>query len=65
VTFTLRAPEMREVTFRVKPDELQRIKTGWMNRASAVSVESDDLGALRFDNLAYSSYLWSRVNWSE
>jgi hypothetical protein len=67
VTLTLRAPEMREVTFHLKPEELQRVKTGWMNRASAVSVESGspELCALRFDNLAYSSYLWARLNWSE
>jgi hypothetical protein len=65
VTLTLRAPEMREVTFHLKPEELQRIKTGWMNRASAVSLECGELGALRFDNLAYSSYLWARLNWSE
>lgn len=65
VTVTLRAPEMREVTFRVKPDELQRFKTGWKNRASQISVESEDIGALRFDNLAYSSYLWAQLKWSE
>jgi hypothetical protein len=44
----------------VKPGQLQRIKTGWMNRASTVSVESENLRALRFDNLAYSPYLWAR-----
>jgi hypothetical protein len=60
VKLTLRAPEMREVTFSVKPGQLQRIKTGWMNRASTVSVESENLRALRFDNLAYSPYLWAR-----
>ena len=65
VTFTLRAPEMREVTFRIKADELKRVKTTWMNRASAVSFESEELGALRFDNLAFSSYLWAQLNWSE
>jgi hypothetical protein len=59
VTLTLRAPEMREVTFHLKPDQLQRIKTGWLDRASMVNVESDGLCDLRFDNLAYSPYLWA------
>jgi hypothetical protein len=65
VTLTIRAPEMRERTFTVKAGQLQRIKTGWTNRASEVSVESDNLPALRFDNLAYSPYIWARVDWSE
>ena len=61
VTLTLRAPEMREVTFHFKPDQLSRIKTGWLDRASMVEVESDDLYDLRFDNLAYSPYIWGTV----
>jgi hypothetical protein len=61
VTLTLRAPEMREVTFHLKPDQLQRIKTGWLDRASMVTVESDGLYDLRLDNLAYSPYLWASV----
>jgi len=65
VTLTIRAPEMRERTFSLKAGQLQRIRTGWMNRASEVSLESDDLAALRFDNLAYSPYIWARVDWSE
>jgi hypothetical protein len=60
VKLTLRAPEMREVTFTLKPGQLQRVKTGWMNRASTVSFESENLPALRFDNLAYSPYLWAK-----
>jgi hypothetical protein len=65
VTLTLRAPEMRERSFTLKAGQLQRIRTGWMNRASEVSVESDHLSALRFDNLAYSPYIWARVDWAE
>jgi len=65
IVLTIRAPEMREVTFTLKPGSLQRINTGWMNRASTVSLEADSLSSLRFDNLAYSSYIWARVNWSE
>ena len=65
IVLTLRAPEMREVTFTLKPGQLQRIKTGWMNRASAVSLEADGLSSLRFDNLAYSPFIWARGDWSE
>jgi hypothetical protein len=65
ITLTLRAPEMREITFHLKPDQLQRIKTGWLDRASMVSIESDSLTSLRFDNLGYSPYLWGNVYRSE
>jgi len=65
VKLTLRAPEMREVTFTLKPGELQRLRSGWVNRISAVSLESENLPALRFDNLAYSPYLWARTDTSE
>jgi hypothetical protein len=65
VKLTLRAPEMREVTFTLKPGQLQRLRTSWMNRVSAVFLESENLPALRFDNLAYSPYLWARNDWSE
>jgi hypothetical protein len=62
VKLTLRAPEMREITFSLKAGQLQRIKTGWMNRASVVYFESEALSALRFDNLGYSPYLWARTD---
>ncbi|MGA8593239.1 MAG: hypothetical protein WB676_00715 [Bryobacteraceae bacterium] len=65
IMLTLRAPEMREVTFHLKPGQLERIKTGWADRASAVSVEAEGLSLLRFDNLAYSPYLWAGVNWPD
>jgi hypothetical protein len=64
VVLTLRAPEMREVVFHLKPGVLQRIRTGWKVRASKVVFESSGLGSLRFDNLAYSSYLWTKLNGS-
>jgi hypothetical protein len=65
IVLTLRAPEMREAVFHLKPGALQRIRTGWQIRASAVKFESSDLGSLRFDNLAYSSRLWTKLNGSE
>jgi hypothetical protein len=65
ITLTFRAPEMREVTFHLKPDQLQRLKTGWLDRASMVTLESDALSQLRIDNLAYSPYLWGNPYRSE
>jgi hypothetical protein len=62
VVLTLRAPEMREVVFHLKPGLLQRIETGWKVRASKVAFESSDLGRLRFDNVAYSSYVWTKLD---
>jgi hypothetical protein len=62
VTLTLRAPEMREVTFSLKAGQLQRIKTGWMDRASVVYFESESLSALRFDNLGYSAYFLAKTD---
>jgi hypothetical protein len=61
VTLVIRSPEIREITYHLKPDSLRRIRTGWMNRASAISFESEVLASLRFDNLAYSPYLWAQV----
>ena len=65
IALTLRAPEMREVTLQLKAGALQRVKTGWKNRASQITLEAEGLGRLRFDNLAYSPYLWTRLDWSE
>jgi hypothetical protein len=62
VTLTLRAPEMREVTFSLKAGQLQRIKTGWMDRASVVYFESESLSALRFDNLGYSAHFLAKTD---
>ncbi len=65
IALTIRAPEIREVTLVLKPGALQRIKTGWMNRASVISMEAEGLSNLRFDNLAYSPYLWAKGDHSE
>ncbi len=64
ILLTLRAPEVREAVFHLKPNALQRIRTGWKVRASKVAFESPNLGSLRFDNLAYSAYLWTKLNGS-
>jgi hypothetical protein len=65
IVLTLSAPEMREVFFRLRPGALQRLNTGWRDRASLLTLESDGLSNLRFDNLAYSSYLWTGLYGSE
>ncbi|HLY19274.1 MAG TPA: hypothetical protein VKR61_18740 [Bryobacteraceae bacterium] len=55
---TISSPETPAISFTLKPRELRRIKTGWMDRSSSVTLESDALPSLLFDNLAYSPYLW-------
>jgi hypothetical protein len=55
---------MREIVFHLKPGALQRIRTGWQIRASKIRFESQELGSLRFDNLAYSARLWTKLNGS-
>lgn len=65
IVLTVRAPEMHQVSFNLSPGALQRVQTGWKDRASVVTLEAQRLGALRFDNIAYSPYLWTRLDWSE
>ena len=62
VDVTVAAPEAREVTFSLKPGELRRMRTGWVDRVSAVRFDSAELSALRFDNIGYSLYLLGRVD---
>jgi len=50
---TFRSPGTREVSFTVKPGELQRLRTGWRVVSSSVIVELKNGGGVRFDNLAY------------
>jgi hypothetical protein len=51
-TVTMRSPEIREVSFTIKPKELRRLRTGWRDASSRVSLDFTN-GPLRFDNLAY------------
>jgi hypothetical protein len=62
---TIHAPETHDVTFTVKAHQLERVKTGWTDRVSSVTLESDVLPSLLFDNLAYSPYLWGAPARSE
>jgi hypothetical protein len=50
---TIRCSEMREVTFTIKPGELQRLRTNWPDRSSKVSFDFQNGKGLIFDNLAY------------
>jgi hypothetical protein len=52
-TITIHAPEIREVSFTVKPGQVQRIRTGWRDAASSVVFEVKNGQRLRFDNLVY------------
>ncbi len=52
-TLMIHAPNIRELSFTLKPGELRRIRTGWHDVTSAVIFEAKDGGELRFDNLAY------------
>ena len=52
-TVTVHAPEIRELSFTIKPGQVQRIRTGWRDAASSVVFEVKNGEHLRFDNLAY------------
>ena len=50
---TVHSPNIREVSFTIKPGELKRIRTGWRDRSSEVVFDLKDGAGLHFDNLAY------------
>jgi hypothetical protein len=52
-TVTISSPEIREMSFTIKPKELRRLRTGWRDPSSRVSFDFTNGDALRFDNLAY------------
>ena len=52
-TVTVRSPEMREISFSLKPGELRRLRTGWRDASSSVVFDLKNGDGLRFDNLAY------------
>jgi hypothetical protein len=52
-TVTIRSPEIREMSFTIKPKELRRVRTGWRDPSSQVSFDFANGQALRFDNLAF------------
>jgi hypothetical protein len=52
-TVTIHSPEIREVSFTVKPGQLQRLRTEWRDTSTSVIFELKNGEGLRFDNLAY------------
>jgi hypothetical protein len=56
VTITIRSPEVRDVSFTIKPKELRRLKTEWRDASSQVSFDIVNGEDLRFDNLSYNIF---------
>lgn len=54
-TLTVRSPEAREISLRLKSGELRRFRTGWRDRSSRVTVELENGQGLSFDNLTYAN----------
>ena len=52
-TVTVHSPEIREVTFTIKPGELRRLRTAWRDPSSSVIFDLKNGKGLQFDNLAY------------
>ncbi|HET6179240.1 MAG TPA: hypothetical protein VFE61_20085 [Candidatus Sulfotelmatobacter sp.] len=52
-TLTIHSPEIREISFIIKPGKLQRLRTGWRDPSTSVIFELKNGEGLRFDNLAY------------
>jgi hypothetical protein len=52
-TLTFRSPETHEMSYTIKPKELRRLRTGWRDPISRVSIAITGGEGLRFDNLAY------------
>ncbi len=52
-TVNIRPPEIRDVSFTIKPKELRRLRTGWRDPSSSISFDFVNGQSLRFNNLAY------------
>jgi hypothetical protein len=51
-TLTIHTPNIREVSFTLKPGELRRIRTGWRDASARVIFDFKNGDGLLFDNLA-------------
>ncbi len=49
----IHSPEIREMSFTIKPGQVQRLRTGWRDPSSKIIFEFKNGDGLRFDNLAY------------
>jgi len=52
-TVIVRAANLREVTFTIKPGELSRLHTGWIDPTARVFFEFKNAEGLQFDNLVF------------
>jgi len=52
-TVTVRCPELREISYTIKPGQLRRLGTEWRDPTSMVRFDFKNGEGLRFDNLAY------------
>jgi hypothetical protein len=51
---TIRSPRNRQLSFTIKPKELRRLRTDWLDPTSRVMFDFRNGQGLRFDNLAYA-----------
>ena len=49
----IRSEGLPKISFTLKPGELRRVRTGWQQASSRVTLEWKNGSGLRFDNLAY------------
>lgn len=47
------SPETRAISVTLQPHELKRVRTGWRDVSSMVTIRSEHAGRLHFDNLAW------------
>jgi hypothetical protein len=52
-SLTIHTDNSPEVSIKVKPGELRRVRTGWTDACSQVNLAIEHGDGLRFDNLAY------------
>jgi hypothetical protein len=52
-TLTIHTPNIREMSFTLKPGELGRIRTGWRDASTCVIFDFKNGDGLLFDNFAY------------
>jgi len=52
-TVTISSPEIREISFIIKPGTMQRLRTGWRDTSTSVTFQLRNGEGMRFDNLAY------------
>jgi hypothetical protein len=52
-TVTVRADKVPDASYKIKPGELLRVRTGWRDATSRVIFTFAHAQGLRFDNLAY------------